>query len=79
MYKKLKTYIPVPVENYKDIPLGVDVKYISEEGKYRENRLSLFSLRKTKTPMSFWIPKGMHSQSMISLEVIFMRKIDHSP
>ena len=36
MYKKLKTYIPVPVENYKDIPLGVDVKYISEEGKYRD-------------------------------------------
>ena len=36
MYKKLKSYIPVPIENYKDIPTGINIKYISEQGKYRE-------------------------------------------
>ena len=35
MYKRLKNYIPIPNDNHKDVPVGVWIKYVSDEGKYR--------------------------------------------
>ena len=70
MYKKLKNYIPIPKSNHIDVPVGVWIKYVSQEGKYRSGGV----LIKNAAPEYYVLKCGRLTWSVnLSKNKIFMQ------
>ena len=70
MYKKLKKYIPIPKENHIDVPVGIWIKYVSQEGKYRNGGV----LIKNSAPDYYVLKCGRLTWSVnLSKNKIFMK------
>ena len=75
--EKLIGYVQIHDENYEDIDIGIWVKYISQDGKYRSGGILIIN----KAPLYFILKNPFNNISWsvnLSENIIFMKNISNN-